>query len=109
MPLYVYRAKDAAQACDLCSECFEVLQRLDAPRLKHCPQCGEPVEKQATTAAMHRSQGAAELRNLGLARLERRSDGNYENVSAQEGHQRVGSLDSFAKDLSKGPKPIISD
>jgi putative FmdB family regulatory protein len=109
MPLYLYRAKDPSRACDACRTAFEVLQALKARRLTRCPECGAPVSKQPTTASMHRAQGAAELRNLGLARLEKRSDGSYENVSAQEGHQRVGSLESFAKDLSTGPKPVISD
>lgn len=109
MPLYVYRAADPDRACDHCSADFEVLQSISAPRLKRCPECGAAVAKQVTTCFSAFPQGPAALRNLGFARLEKRSDGKYENVSAQDGHQRVGGLDTFAKDLAKGPKPTISD
>jgi predicted nucleic acid-binding Zn ribbon protein len=77
--------------------------------LETCPDCGTEIEKQVTGAAAHFPKGAAALRNLGFARLEKRSDGTYENVSAQEGAQKQGSLESFSKDLTKGPKKIISD
>ena len=109
MPLYVYRAEDPERSCDQCRQDFEVLQSLRDPRLTECPECGAVVAKQVTTCSSAFPQGAAELRNIGMARLEKRADGKYENVSAQNGHQRVGSLDSFAKDLSTGPKPVISD
>jgi putative FmdB family regulatory protein len=109
MPLYVYRASDPERACGQCREDFEVLQSLRDERLTECPECGAAVAKQVTTCSAAFPQGPAALRNIGMARLEKRVDGNYENVSAQNGHQRVGSLDSFAKDLSKGPKPVISD
>lgn len=109
MPLYVYRAADPDASCAHCRRDFEVLQGLRDPRLAECPECGAAVAKQVTTCSSAFPQGPAALRNMGMARLEKRHDGSYENVSAQDGHQRVGSLDSFAKDLSKGPKPVISD
>ena len=109
MPLYVYRATNPERCCAHCRRDFEVLQSLRDAKLTKCPECGAPVAKQVTSCNSAFPQGAATLRNLGMARLEKRSDGSYENVSAQDGHQRVGSLDSFAKDLSTGPKPVISD
>jgi putative FmdB family regulatory protein len=109
MPLHVYRADDPTKGCDTCAHAFEVLQRVRARRLKSCPECGGPVTKQVASVNAAFPQGASELRSLGFARLEKRSDGSYENVSAQEGHQRVGSLESFGKDLSRGRKPILSD
>ena len=109
MPLYVYLADEPARACDQCRRPFEVLQRMSDPRLKKCPECGAAVTKQVARVSAAFPKGPAALRNMGMARLEKRSDGNYENVSAQEGHQRVGALDSFAADLAKGPKPVIGD
>jgi len=109
MPLYVYRCEDASKACDACRAAFEVLQRMSDRPLAKCPECGAPLKKQVTTANSAFPKGPAALRNMGMARLEKRSDGNYENVSAQEGHQRVGALDSFAADLAKGPKPVIGE
>ena len=109
MPLYVYRAKNPEKSCDACRIELEVLQRMNAKPLRKCPECGAPVAKQVTAPNAAFPEGAAQLRNMGMARLEKRSDGSYENVSAQEGHQRVGSLESFTKDLSSGKKPIIRD
>jgi putative FmdB family regulatory protein len=109
MPLYIYRAKDEARSCDACRLELEVLQRMSAKPLRKCPECGAPISKQVTAPNSAFPEGPAQLRNMGMARLERRSDGSYENVSAQDGHQRVGSLESFTKDLSTGKKPIIKD
>jgi putative FmdB family regulatory protein len=109
MPLYVYRADDPEKACASCRDDFEVLQAMSAAKLQVCPECGTKVTKQFTTANGAFPDGPAALRNLGFARLEKRSDGNYENVSAQPGDERVGPLASFAESLKKGKKPILSD
>ena len=108
MPLYVYRASDPETACGTCRQDFEVLQRL-GELLEKCPDCGTAVTKQVTAPNAAFPEGPAQLRNMGMARLERRSDGMYENVSAQPGAQKIGALDSFAESLKKGPKPILSD
>lgn len=109
MPIYVYRASDAEKSCDACRDNFEVLQSMKDDSLTECPECQAAIEKVPTVPGMAFPKGASALRSMGMARLERRSDGNYENVSAQDGYQKVGSLESFSKDLSKGPKKIISD
>lgn len=109
MPIYVYRVKEGEHGCADCKEPFEVLQALRDEPLERCPVCEQPVEKQVTAPNAQFPAGPAALRNMGMARLEKRSDGNYENVSAQPGQQRVGSLDSFSDSLTKGPKKIVSD
>jgi putative FmdB family regulatory protein len=109
MPIYVYRAADPRKACDACRDPFDVMQGLNDPRLATCPECGAEVEKQVALVHSAFPDGPSSLRNKGFARLEKRSDGMYENVSAQPGAQKVGSLESFSKSLSKGRKPIISD
>ena len=53
-----------------------------------CPECGAPVKKQVARVNSAFPDGPAALRNMGMARLERRSDGMYENVSAQPGAER---------------------
>ena len=108
MPIYVYRAVSPESGCDRCRGPFDVLQRM-GEQLLACPDCEAPVAKQVTAPNAAFPKGPAALRNMGMARLEKRSDGNYENVSAQPGAQRVGSLESFEKSLTKGPKKIISD
>ena len=109
MPIYVYRASDPDEGCDTCRETFEVLQSMKDDSLTECGDCGSAIEKVPVVPGMAFPKGPAALRNMGMARLEKRSDGSYENVSAQEGGQKVGSLESFGKDLAKGPKKIISD
>jgi putative FmdB family regulatory protein len=109
MPIYVYRASDPTKGCEACRVELDVLQRLDESPLRRCPECGAPVEKQVARVNTAVTQGPAALRDLGFARLEKRSDGMYENVSAQPGAQRVGKLGDFATSLSKGPRPILSD
>jgi putative FmdB family regulatory protein len=109
MPIYVYRATDPETSCDSCREEFEVLQSMKDDSLTKCGDCEAPIEKVPVVPGMAFPKGAAALRNMGMARLEKRSDGKYENVSAQDGYQKVGSLESFSKDLAKGPKKVISD
>jgi putative FmdB family regulatory protein len=109
MPIYVYRAVEPESGCETCAGPFEVVQSMKDDPLASCPECGVEVEKRPTVPGMSFPKGPSELRNLGFARLEKRSDGKYENVSAQDGQQRVGSLESFGKDLAKGKKKIISD
>ena len=109
MPLYVYRAKDPGRACESCRVDFEVLQRMAARPLRKCPECGAAVAKQVTAPNAAFPEGPAQLRDMGMARLEKRSDGMYENVSAQPGAERVGTLESLTKSLKKGKKPILSD
>ena len=109
MPLYVYLAKDPKKGCPHCKGPFEVLQSMKDKPLAACPECGAPVAKQVASVNSAFPKGPAALRNMGMARLEKRHDGNYENVSAQPGTQRVGPLDSFADSLSKGKRRIIND
>jgi len=105
MPTYVYIAVD--DGCEACREPFEARHRM-SETLEQCAECEAELRKVITPVATSFPAGPAALRNMGMARLEKRADGNYENVSAQSGGQKVGSLDSFAKDLSSGDKPIIS-
>ena len=109
MPIYVYRASDPETGCDTCRDAFEVLQSMKDDALTACSDCEAAIEKVPTVPGMSFPKGPSALRSMGMARLEKRSDGNYENVSAQDGYQKVGSLESFGKDLAKGPKKVISD
>ena len=39
MPFYTYRSKDHNAGCGLCSESYEVLQKISEPPLANCPEC----------------------------------------------------------------------
>ena len=45
MPIYEYRAAADHQSCPRCREVFEMLQRISAQPLSHCPECGNSVVK----------------------------------------------------------------
>lgn len=45
MPLYEYK-------CSKCGLVFEILQKVNAPLLKKCIQCGSPVQKIISPSAL---------------------------------------------------------
>jgi len=50
MPLYEYR-------CAACQHEFETMQKVDAPRLRKCPECGGRLEKLISRSAFHLKGG----------------------------------------------------
>jgi putative FmdB family regulatory protein len=50
MPIYTYRAIDAA--CAHCREGFDLLQKLSDAELSQCPRCGAGVRKQLSAPAL---------------------------------------------------------
>ncbi len=107
MPIYVY--KTAAEGCPSCQEPFELMRPVDERDEVTCPRCEGELERLVALPALAFPKGPSALKNMGMARLEKRSDGTYENVSAQPGAQKHGTLESFGDSLTKGPKKIISD
>ena len=50
MPIYGY-------ACKSCEHSFDALQKMSAPRLVDCPECGEPSLKKMLSAPKFRLKG----------------------------------------------------
>jgi len=80
MPIYEYKAKDAAASCPHCANGFEHLQPVSSPLLAECPGCGAPVEKQISAPSIGGSKSALDsrAREAGFHKLERRGKGEYE-------------------------------
>jgi predicted nucleic acid-binding Zn ribbon protein len=80
MPLYVYKAKEVAQACPYCVNGFEQLEALGGAPMLRCPRCGSPVEKQWTAPRVGRSASGFDdrARGAGFHKLKKTGTGEYE-------------------------------
>ena len=45
MPIYEYQSIDPKNACPRCADRFEVIEKLNAPPLSQCPDCGGRVRR----------------------------------------------------------------
>ena len=85
MPVYEY--EHTGTTCHL-GRIFEVVQSVNDPTLKICPQCRQPVNKLISLVGISVSKSNGELRDLGFTKLVRRDDGVYENVTARDGDSK---------------------
>jgi hypothetical protein len=77
MPTYVYRLIQP-DGTDAAAITFEIQQSIHDPPLTHHPETGQPVERVLCAPIIGRGKlGDAEIRNAGLTKFSRRSDGNY--------------------------------
>jgi predicted nucleic acid-binding Zn ribbon protein len=75
MPTYVYRILRPGKP----TETFEVQQSILASPLTHHPETGEPVERVICPPTIASGKlGDADIRNAGLTKYTRTSDGTYE-------------------------------
>jgi len=81
MPIYRYRAKDTSQ-CEVCTEGFDVHQRLDDKVVAKCPECGAAVEKMFVPFSCGASKGKLDdqAKNAGFQKLKRKDKGVYERL-----------------------------
>jgi len=86
MPVYEYE-----HVGDGCSrgKRFEIYQPITDERFKVCPSCGQPVERLIPRAYVSTPTSDSELKSMGFAKLVRRDDGVYENVTALDGESKV--------------------
>jgi putative FmdB family regulatory protein len=86
MPIYEYRAKDSANACEHCAENFEVTQHISDPPLKVCPVCGRPVRRVISAFSVSRTASTRSLlsdKNIkrhGFTKLVNEGDGKFRKV-----------------------------
>jgi len=101
MPVYEY--EHVGKACKL-GKVFELEQSMKEDALDECPGCGGRVRKLISSPMLNFPKGASELKSQGFSKLVRRDKGVYENVSAQEGENRIVDLKdkSTFPDLKKG-------
>lgn len=92
MPNYPYEHSADAPACPL-GPTFEWHQSMRDEALTACPECGAPVERLIAPTFVSAPTGDSELRDKGFAKLVRRDNGVYENVTALDGESRVWEAD----------------
>jgi len=86
MPVYEY--EHIGEGCAR-GKRFEIYQGIDEPRLEKCPFCGEPVERLIPRVYVNTPITDSELKSMGFAKLVRRDEGVYENVTALDGESKV--------------------
>jgi putative FmdB family regulatory protein len=87
MPRYDYEVCEGG--CDFCGGRFEVSQPMSDPPLSECPMCDRPVRRCFSAPAVKVVRSNAELRDLGLMKLEKRADGTYENLTRRKDEPRI--------------------
>jgi predicted nucleic acid-binding Zn ribbon protein len=90
MPIYVYE-----HTGDGCSrgKRFLLKQPIKEDARTACPCCGKPVERLIQPSHISTPKGNSELRDKGFAKLVRRDNGVYENVTALDHESRVWEAD----------------
>ena len=86
MPVYEY--EHTGEGCRR-GKRFEFEQPITAERLTACPDCGQPVERLIAKVNISTPTTDSELKSKGFAKLVRRDEGVYENVTALDGESRV--------------------
>lgn len=86
MPVYEY--EHVGKGCPR-GKRFECFQPITADRLTVCPECGEAVERLIPRVNISTPTTDSELKSKGFAKLVRRDQGIYENVTALDGESRI--------------------
>ena len=86
MPVYEY--EHGGDGCSL-GKRFEYSQTMNSEKLTSCPECGAPVSRVISLFSVSTPKGNSDLKNLGFAKLVRRDDGVYENVTATGKESKV--------------------
>jgi hypothetical protein len=77
MPTYVYRILNSNP-----EETFEITQSIHEAPLKKHPKTGQPVERIICPPTIGQGRvGNAEIKNAGLTKYKKTSDGTYEKQS----------------------------
>ena len=89
MPIYEYASP--AGGCRKCKGGFEVVQKMSAPKLKKCPDCGERVERIFSAVGVHTrfAMSKSRLNDLGMTKYVKTSDGTYERTAGHRGPKLI--------------------
>lgn len=85
MPIYVYQPS-TNRRCPECENGFEQLQKLDAPALLACPECGAPVRRAVTAPNLAGPSPSLKEDNIGkhgFTQYRKVEKGVYEKTAGQ--------------------------
>ncbi|MEC8024982.1 MAG: zinc ribbon domain-containing protein [Myxococcota bacterium] len=91
MPIYEY-GPDSGDGCEYCANGFEILQKISAKRLSHCPACSGPVRRLLSAPSVKMGRGSV----LSAKNIEKHGFTQYKNTG--QGFERTAG--------TKGPKTI---
>ncbi len=86
MPIYEYRSKNLATACEHCADNFEVTQRISDPPLEVCPVCGGLVERVislfsvSTTPSTRSLLSDKNIKRHGFTKLINEGEGKFRKI-----------------------------
>lgn len=87
MPMYQYECEGGTKCPS--GGVFEIRQSMKDDRLAECPYCGKPVERLISPANINSPTSDSDLKGKGFAKLVRRDNGVYENVTALDGESKI--------------------
>ena len=90
MPVYEY--EHVEEGCKA-GKVFEQMQSFDEAHLTECPTCGAAVKRLISRTFISTPKTDSELKSMGFAKLVRRDQGVYENVTALDNESRVYEAD----------------
>jgi putative FmdB family regulatory protein len=85
MPIYEYRPS-SGRHCGFCSNGFELIQKISDAKLEQCPQCGAPVTRQISAAAIGKAGPSLDPANIekhGFTQYKRSGQGVYEKTAGK--------------------------
>ena len=89
MPTYIYAPKGEPRNCEVCSEGFELVQKMSEDALSACPKCGGAIERVITApnlngvGFMSRKPNDKKLAAAGFTQYKRQGKGYYEKSFGQ--------------------------
>ena len=90
MPIYEYAPKSGQ--CKQCGGRFEVYQKIADAKLRKCPDCAKPVERQISAVPVHgkfSTKSDSRIKDLGMTKYVKTSDGSYERTVGQGGPKMI--------------------
>ena len=106
MPIYQYEHSDEETSCPR-GRLFLTSQSMRDDALTHCPDCQGEVERLICNTYVSSPTTDTDLRDKGFAKLVRRDNGIYENVTALDGESKI--WDASKPETMPDIKSRISD
>jgi putative FmdB family regulatory protein len=85
MPIYEYRSS-GPQHCEFCGNGFEIIQKIDDPKLLQCPQCQAAVQRQLSAPRIGKAGPSLDRANIekhGFTQYRRAGQGVYEKTAGK--------------------------
>lgn len=89
MPIYEYQAQNFEESCSFCVEKFEILQGMNEPEVKKCPECNNNIMKMfSTPSIIDGNRQPNQYPEVKGAKYWRDTDGNRHLVKESDGDKR---------------------